>query len=205
MISTKANQYFLCQWMCMLYYCMIVCTRLWSLNEISWILKCWLFFDETHIKLRWIISLPVWVYTLAARKWWTFCRWHKNAFSTKKIRVFWFNFHWSMSLTHWGRVTYIGVGNLTIIGSDNGLSPDRRQAIAWTNAELLLIAPLVTNSEFSFKMTTFLFKKMHLKTSSAKRRSFCIGLNVLRAPLTVHHHCFRGNGLVPNLCWSNCM
>ena len=32
-------------------------------------------------------------------------------------------------LTHWGRVTYICVGNLTIIGSDNGLSPGRRQAI----------------------------------------------------------------------------
>ena len=32
-------------------------------------------------------------------------------------------------LTHWGRVTYICVGNLTTIGSDNGLSPGRRQAI----------------------------------------------------------------------------
>ena len=28
-----------------------------------------------------------------------------------------------MVLTHWGRVTHICVGNLTIIGSDNGLSP----------------------------------------------------------------------------------
>ena len=36
-------------------------------------------------------------------------------------------------LTHWGRVTHICVGNLTIIGSDNGLSPGRRQAITWTN------------------------------------------------------------------------
>ena len=33
-------------------------------------------------------------------------------------------------LTHWGRVTHICVGNLTIIGSDNGLSPGRRQAIS---------------------------------------------------------------------------
>ena len=31
------------------------------------------------------------------------------------------------------------VDKLTIIGSDNGLSPDRRQAIIWTNAGLLLI------------------------------------------------------------------
>ena len=32
-------------------------------------------------------------------------------------------------LTHWGRVTHICVSKLTIIGSDNGLSPGGRQAI----------------------------------------------------------------------------
>ena len=32
-------------------------------------------------------------------------------------------------LTHWGRVTHMWVDKLTIIGSDNGLSPGRRQAI----------------------------------------------------------------------------
>ena len=37
-------------------------------------------------------------------------------------------------LAHWGRVTYICVSKLTIIGSDNGLSPGRRQAIIWTSA-----------------------------------------------------------------------
>ena len=36
---------------------------------------------------------------------------------------------------------YIRVSELTIIGSDNGLSPDRRQAIVWTNAGILLIGP----------------------------------------------------------------
>ena len=45
-------------------------------------------------------------------------------------------------LTHWGRVTHIWVGNLTIIGSDNGLSPGRRKAIIWTNDGILLIGPL---------------------------------------------------------------
>ena len=30
---------------------------------------------------------------------------------------------------HWGRVTHICVGKLTIIGSDNGLSPEQRQVI----------------------------------------------------------------------------
>ena len=33
------------------------------------------------------------------------------------------------ALTHWGRVTHICVSKLNIIGSDNGLPPDRRQAI----------------------------------------------------------------------------
>ena len=41
------------------------------------------------------------------------------------------------ALTLWGRVTHICVCNLTIIDSDNGLSPVRRQAIIWTNASIL--------------------------------------------------------------------
>ena len=84
-------------------------------------------------------------------------------------------------LTHWGWVTHICVGKPTIIGSDNGLSPDRRQAIIWTNAGILLIAPLGTNfSEILNGIQTFSFKKMHLKMSSAKWRPFCLGLNVLK-------------------------
>ena len=49
-------------------------------------------------------------------------------------------------LTHWGRVTHICVGKQTNIGSDNGLTPGRRQAIIWTNAGILSIGPLGTNS-----------------------------------------------------------
>ena len=48
-------------------------------------------------------------------------------------------------LTHWGRVTHICVNKLTIIGSDNGLSPGRRQGIIWTNTGILLIESLGTN------------------------------------------------------------
>ena len=70
-------------------------------------------------------------------------------------------------LFHWGRVTHISIGNLTIIGSDNGLSPGRRQAIIWTNVRILLIGPLGTNfSEMLIKINTFSFKKIHLKMSS---------------------------------------
>ena len=86
----------------------------------------------------------------------------------------------SLLLTHWGRVTHICVGKPTIIGSDNGLPPGRRQAIIWNNAGLLLIEPLETNfSEISIGIQTFSFKKMHLHMSSAKWRPFCLGLNVL--------------------------
>ena len=77
------------------------------------------------------------------------------------------------SLTHWGRATHICVGKLTTIGSDNGLSPGRRQAIIWTNAGILLIGPLGTNvSEILIGIQTFSFKQMHLKMSSAKWRPF---------------------------------
>ena len=83
-------------------------------------------------------------------------------------------------LTHWGRVTHICVSKLNIIGSDNGLSPDQRQAIIWTNAEILLIRTLGTNfSEILGEIRALSFKKMELKMSSAKWRRFCLGLNVL--------------------------
>ena len=73
------------------------------------------------------------------------------------------------TLTHWGLVTHKCISKLTIIGSDNGLSPSRHQAIVWTKAGLLLIWPLGTNfSEILFKIHIFSFRKMHLKMSSGK-------------------------------------
>ena len=90
-------------------------------------------------------------------------------------------FHSALNvLTHWGRVTHICVSKLTIICSDNGLSPGRRQAIIWTNAGILLIRSLGTNlSETLIEIHAFSFEKIHLKMSSAKRRLFCLGLNLL--------------------------
>ena len=69
--------------------------------------------------------------------------------------------------------------NQVSIGSDDGLSPILRQAIIWTSAGLLSIGPLGTNlSEILTKMQNLSFRKMHLKTSSAKRRPFCPGGDV---------------------------
>ena len=65
-----------------------------------------------------------------------------------------------LSLTHWGRVTHICVSKLTIIASDNGLSPGRRQAIIWNNGGILSIGLLGSNfSEIWIKILTFSFKK----------------------------------------------
>ena len=86
----------------------------------------------------------------------------------------------SYILTHWGRVTHICVSKLTTIGSDNGLSPGRRQAIIWTNDGILLIRTLGTNfSEILSEIHSFSFQKMYLKMSSVKWRLFRLGLNEL--------------------------
>ena len=78
-------------------------------------------------------------------------------------------------------MTHICISKLSIFGSDNGLSPDRRQAIIWTNAGILLIGPLGTNfSETLIEILTSSVKKMRMKVLSAKRRQFCLGLNVLK-------------------------
>ena len=87
-----------------------------------------------------------------------------------------YQFQLMHTLTHWGRVTHICVNKLAIIVLDNGLSPDRRQAIISTNTGILLIR--IPGANFS-EMHIFSFKKMHLKVSSAKWRPFCLGLNVL--------------------------
>ena len=83
-------------------------------------------------------------------------------------------------LNHLGRVTHVCVSKITIIGSDNGFSPGRRQAIIWTNVGILLIGPLGTNfSEILIEIYAFSFKKRRFKMSSGKWRPFCLGLNVL--------------------------
>ena len=105
-------------------------------------------------------------------------------------------------LTHWGRVTHIYVNKLTIIGSDNGLSPSRRQAIIWTNAGILLIRPLGANfSEILIEILTFSFKKMQFKVSSAKWRPFCLGLNGLNKTAAIFFIEFSISGATCPVKW----
>ena len=86
---------------------------------------------------------------------WLACAW-ENFLAATLVTFGW--------LTHWGRVTHICISKLTSIGSDNGLSPGRRQAIIWTNTEILLVRPLGTNiSEILIENHIFSFNKMLLK------------------------------------------
>ena len=97
----------------------------------------------------------------------------------------------AFQFTHWDRLTHICVNKPIFIGSDNGLSPGRRQAIIWTNAGILLIKPLWTHfGEIIIEIHTFSFKKMHLKIPYGKWRPFWLGLIVLRKQLCVLHYAY---------------
>ena len=63
-------------------------------------------------------------------------------------------------VTQWGWMMHICIGKLIIIGSDNGLSPGRHQAIIWTNTGILLIG-LWGQTPVKFKSK---FKYFHWKT-----------------------------------------
>ena len=57
-------------------------------------------------------------------------------------------------------MTHICVSKLSVVGSDNGLAPGRRQAIIRTNAGILLIGPLGTKfNEILIEIHTFSLRK----------------------------------------------
>ena len=69
---------------------------------------------------------------------------------------------------------------------DNGLSPNRQQAIICTNVGLSLIGLLRKYSRhFFYQNATFFIDKMILKMLITKWRLFCLDLNVLK--LNVWH------------------
>ena len=75
---------------------------------------------------------------------------------------------------------HICIGKTTIIGSDNGLSPGRRQAIIWTNAAILLIGPLGTNfSEILIGSSNIFIQENALEKVICEMAAIFPGLNVL--------------------------
>ena len=76
-------------------------------------------------------------------------------------------------------MTHLYVNELTIIGSENGLAPDRCQAIIWTNVGILLIETMEKNfSEFLIEIHALHLKKK-LKMLSGRWQPFCLRLKVL--------------------------
>ena len=135
---------------------------------------------RTHQPSHWVCNIPSKKQvSLFEKRYFLMVWWKRNV-----TAVHWQWNHSSFALTHWGWVTHICIRNITIIGSDNGLSPGRHQAIIWTNAGILLIRHMETNcSEISIEIYISLFKKMHLKMSSGKWQPFYLSLNVLNQPV----------------------
>ena len=103
---------------------------------------------------------------------------HYNLQKIRNVTIIWINsVCWWLSNTGDSPVNslrpseHICVSKLTIIGSDNSLSPGRRQTIIWTSGRIWLIRTLGTNF-----INSFSFKKMPLKRSPAKWRQFCLSL-----------------------------
>ena len=80
------------------------------------------------------------------------------------------------------------VGNLTIIGSDDGLSHAGHQAIIWTDVEILSIWRQ-KQTYICIEIHIYSCQKMLLKISSGKCWPFCLGHNVLTHWGRVTHIC----------------
>ena len=116
------------------------------LIEIVFKLSCWLSAVSTHQAISG-------QFKIVHKGMHIFCNLSPDVIHTMASEIQHISVH--LVLTQWGRVT-ICVSKLAIIGSDNGLSPGRRQGIIWTNAGILLIGPLGTNfSEILIEIDVF--------------------------------------------------
>ena len=128
-----------------------------------------------------------WVYNvhgmslIKIRKQWTWLTilYHKlisDQVKTTAIGLVW--------LTHWGRATHICVSKLTIIGSDNGLSPGRHQAIIWTIADWNIVNWTHGNKlQWNFNRNSNIFiQENAFENVVCEMASICLRLNVLAPP-----------------------
>ena len=120
--------------------------------------------------------------------------------SYRWLKLPWCSCDMTVMLPHWGQVTHICVNNLTIIGSDNGLSPGWRQAIIWTNAGILLIGPIGTNfSEISMEVQTFSLKKMRFGSVVCEMAAILSGPQWVKLTKVIWYLAFPGKLRVPVL------
>ena len=86
-----------------------------------------LFIMQIPLLLRWRL------YTETAPRFWILNLYYHRKKKSSDLK----------ELTHWGQVTHMCISNMSSIGSDNGLSPGRRQTITciWLNAAILSTRP----------------------------------------------------------------
>ena len=87
-------------------------------------------------------------------------------------------------LTHRGGVMHICVGNLTIIGSDNGLSPGQCQAIIWTNVGISSISSI---GSWGTNCNEILSKFIHFHSRKCIWNSHLANGGLLPQPQCVKH------------------
>ena len=106
-------------------------------------------------------------------------------------------------LTHWAQVRYICVGNLTTVGSDNGLSPGRRQAIFWTNVVILLIGTLGRNfSEISIQIHTLSLKNNAYENIVFKMAAILSRPQCVKLVVRIRCHCLGlGHEVMIHISW----
>ena len=122
-----------------------------------------------------------------------FVPFHKNLSIVSTEIIVFHSVLWVLS-SRWGRVTHICVSDLPDIGSDNGLSPGRRQAIIWTTAGLLLIWTLGTNTVKSYAKSIHFHSrkcvwKSRLRNGVHLSQPQCVRVPVMPRPLTSRNHC----------------
>ena len=83
-------------------------------------------------------------------------------------------------VTHWGHLTHICIGDSTIIVSDNGLSPNRRQAIFWTEMGILM----KFQAKFKNLHSWDIFQKVLWQKATNLYRSQCIVISI--RPMFIH-------------------
>ena len=82
--------------------------------------------------------------------------------------------------THWGRVTHVCVSKLTIIGSDDGFLPGRRQATISTNAGIFVNWTLRNKLQWNLDQNLYIFIQENVFENVVRKLvAICLGLNVL--------------------------
>ena len=110
-------------------------------------------------------------------------------------------------LTHWGWVIHICISNLTIIGSDNGLSLARTKPLSEPMLEYSWLDPWEQIQLKSYsKFIHFHSKKMHLKIDGLmqeRRNSIAKALELLLSCINPSKcHLWNGGNVVSaSMCW----